>query len=167
MRRGNAEEAKQAKGGGTVTLIGAPEAQAQGLCRIMGVHSGVDGEYRVSEATVVGRDVGRPVVVSIHAPAREATAASELATACPVVSIHAPAREATFRGVGRCRIVRVSIHAPAREATTGRLAQSKTRIVSIHAPAREATADDSARRWRRLCFNPRPRAGGDPIDPRH
>jgi phage protein D len=47
---GNAEEAKRAKGGGTVTLVGAPEAQAQGLCRIVGVRAGVDGEYRVSEA---------------------------------------------------------------------------------------------------------------------
>ena len=34
-----------------ITLIGAPEAQAQGLCRITGVRSGVDGDYRVSEAT--------------------------------------------------------------------------------------------------------------------
>lgn len=48
---GNAEEAKRAKGGGTITLIGAPEAQAQGPCRIAGVRKGVDGEYRVSEAT--------------------------------------------------------------------------------------------------------------------
>ena len=48
---GNAEEAKRTKGGGTITLIGAPEAQAQGLCRITGVRSGVDGDYRVSEAT--------------------------------------------------------------------------------------------------------------------
>jgi phage protein D len=47
----NAEEAKRAKGGGTVTLVGAPEAQAQGLCRISGVRSGIDGHYRVSEAT--------------------------------------------------------------------------------------------------------------------
>jgi phage protein D len=46
----NAEEAKRGKGGGTVTLIGSPEAQAQGLCRISGVRSGVDGDYRVSEA---------------------------------------------------------------------------------------------------------------------
>jgi hypothetical protein len=47
----NAEEAKRGKGGGTVTLVGAPEAQPQGLCRIRAVRSGVDAEYRVSEAT--------------------------------------------------------------------------------------------------------------------
>lgn len=43
-------EANRAKGRGTVTRIGAPEAEAQGLCRISGVRSGVDGDYRVSEA---------------------------------------------------------------------------------------------------------------------
>ena len=63
---GNAEEAKRAKGGGTVTLIGAPEAQAQGLCRISGVRSSVDGEYRVSEAThSYSRDGGWVTVCDI------------------------------------------------------------------------------------------------------
>jgi phage protein D len=46
----NAEEAKRGKGGGTVTLVGAPEAQPQGLYRIRAVRSGVDAEYRISEA---------------------------------------------------------------------------------------------------------------------
>ena len=64
---GNAEEAKRSKGGGTVTLIDAPEAQAQGLCRIMGVHSGVDGEYRVSEAThSFSRDGGWVTVCDLN-----------------------------------------------------------------------------------------------------
>ncbi len=47
----NAKEVERGKGGGTVTLVGVPEAQAQGLCRISGVRSGIDGNYRVSEAT--------------------------------------------------------------------------------------------------------------------
>lgn len=41
---GNAAEANCAKGGGTVTLIGAPEGPAQGLCHIAGVRSRVDGD---------------------------------------------------------------------------------------------------------------------------
>jgi hypothetical protein len=44
MRRGNAEEAKRAKGGGMSTLIGASEAPAQGLCRMTGVSSEADGK---------------------------------------------------------------------------------------------------------------------------
>ena len=55
----NAEEAKRGKGGGTVTLVGAPEAQPQGLCRIRAVRSGVDAEYRISEAThLLSREKG-------------------------------------------------------------------------------------------------------------
>lgn len=48
---GNAEEAKRSKRGGTITLLGAPEPQAQGICHITGVRSGVDVEYRFSEVT--------------------------------------------------------------------------------------------------------------------
>jgi phage protein D len=65
----NAEEAKRGKGGGTVTLIGAPEAQAQGLCRISGVRPGVDGNYRVSEAThSLSRDGGWVTVCDLEQP---------------------------------------------------------------------------------------------------
>lgn len=46
---GNADEAKRGKGGWTVTPVGVPEAQAQGLCRISSVRIGVDGNYRESE----------------------------------------------------------------------------------------------------------------------
>jgi hypothetical protein len=60
---GNAVEAKRAKGRGTVTRIGAPEAEAQRLCRINGAGSAVDGDYRVSEAThSFSRDGGRLTV---------------------------------------------------------------------------------------------------------
>jgi len=47
----NAKETERGKGGGTVTLVGAPEAQAQGLCRLAGIRAGIDGVYSVSEAT--------------------------------------------------------------------------------------------------------------------
>ena len=55
--------------------------------------------------------------VSIHAPAREATANISPAVHVLPVSIHAPAREATRIGAGVAQPIVVSIHAPAREAT--------------------------------------------------
>jgi hypothetical protein len=65
----NAEEAKRAKGGGTVTLVGAAEAQAQGLCRITGVRVGVDGDYRVSETThSFSRDGGWVTTCDLQSP---------------------------------------------------------------------------------------------------
>jgi phage protein D len=68
----NAEEAKRSKGGGTVTLVGAPEAQAQGLCRISGVRSGVDGNYRVSEAMHnFSRDGGWVTTCDLQSPAEK------------------------------------------------------------------------------------------------
>jgi len=67
----NAEEVKRGKGGGTVTLVGAPEAQAQGLCRITGVRAGVDGDYRVSEATHnFSRDGGWMTVCDLQSPSK-------------------------------------------------------------------------------------------------
>ncbi len=57
----------------------------------------------------------------------------------------------------------VSIHAPARGATVAASGVVDRRYVSIHAPARGAT--QQAERHPRAactCFNPRPRAGGDP-----
>ncbi len=77
------------------------------------------------------------------------------------VSIHAPARGATRRLPERRQLVEVSIHAPARGATARVEIPSMGHEVSIHAPARGATASrrstDSSD-----CFNPRPRARGDP-----
>ena len=126
----------------------------------------------------------RTCIVSIHAPARGATGLACPASPCEQVSIHAPARGATITparvrallgtfqstppragrlsGHAHGRVVaRVSIHAPARGATYVARAMCDAIVVSIHAPARGAT---SARRpvhaWP-LCFNPRPRAGGD------
>ena len=70
----------------------------------------------------------------------------------------------------------VSIHASAREATGFRVNLDAQEVVSIHASAREATIHAhaiaprgrrrrlSARRWRRHCFNPRLREGGDMLD---
>ena len=100
-------------------------------------------------------------LVSIHAPARGATAVEYKNIMFTKVSIHAPARGATGTSSHVIGLFHVSIHAPARGATrhlgqsphgsmfqstpprggrlaclAGRLTASK---VSIHAPARGAT----------------------------
>ena len=126
--------------------------------------------------------------VSIHAPARGATAVYQYrSNSLSYVSIHAPARGATWTRdrVWHCMTC-VSIHAPARGATIVRCLQAADgQWVSIHAPARGATPalgkivpdyldkfQSTPPRGGRLartaatishwgCFNPRPRAGGD------
>ena len=57
--------------------------------------------------------------------------------------------------------LKVSIHAPARGATLLRAQRFKITLVSIHAPARGATGHKMRCQSFRVCFNPRPRAGGD------
>jgi len=78
-----------------------------------------------------------------------------------LVSIHAPARGATAsrppRGPGRM----VSIHAPARGATQKEREIWKGALVSIHAPARGATRHRRRNGASPAGFNPRPCARGD------
>jgi len=63
----NAKEAERGKGGGQITIDGEPEAQAQGLCRIAGLRAGINGEYRVSEAThSFSRDSGWVTVCDLQ-----------------------------------------------------------------------------------------------------
>ena len=81
---------------------------------------------------------GRPV--SIHAPARGATAYLIIVTQQPTVSIHAPARGATLFDPGPI------VYAG---------------YVSIHAPARGATRIIVAAYHLVQCFNPRTREGCD------
>src|ERR1700735_1564360 len=65
---------------------------------------------------------------------------------CPAgihVSIHAPARGATARGAEAMHPhIGVSIHAPARGATAEQFNAREGREVSIHAPARGATINE-------------------------
>ena len=61
--------------------------------------------------------IGQDDNVSIHAPARGATAAACVQRSMAPVSIHAPARGATSPVSEGCGRVSVSIHAPARGAT--------------------------------------------------
>src|SRR6266545_4566585 len=102
-------------------------------------------------------------LVSIHAPARGATASVAPVSSFPIVSIHAPARGATSRsGAGRC-LPRVSIHAPARGATESARSKTPSFFVSIHAPARGATRSPPGGCAPEACFNPRPRTGSDRV----
>ena len=83
---------------------------------------------------------------------------------CPVViSIHASAREATFRLHSVRSRTGISIHASAREATKNLLKSDKDPTISIHASAREATLISWIFLGLAGNFNPRLREGGDCI----
>ena len=139
----------------------------------------------------IAHDGPAVAVVSIHAPARGATAASQ---ARPITTGRFNPRART----GRDRIIRiglaslpmfqstrphgarpcaarsssnagtVSIHAPARGATDAILLTPIADHVSIHAPARGATPWCTSTTSPARCFNPRARTGRDspllPID---
>jgi len=79
------------------------------------------------------------VMVSIHAPVKDATKLAQTNGATSPVSIHAPVKDATFYAVNRCA----------------------ERIVSIHAPVKDATSGSSNPTISRTCFNPRAREGRD------
>ena len=126
-----------------------------------------------------------PDDVSIHAPAKGATADAWHAYAGYKVSIHAPAKGATrtmsrltdatsgfnprsregsdVRAAGRYAACSgVSIHAPAKGATPLPNRSSDPSEVSIHAPAKGATSPELLRSPRHdQCFNPRSREGSD------
>jgi len=100
-------------------------------------------------------------VVSIHAPARDATSGRTIALFQLSVSIHAPARDATQMGAALGIPVEVSIHAPARDATVHMLLTFLIGSVSIHAPARDATPKQPTIIDAVVRFNPRTREGCD------
>ena len=124
-------------------------------------------------------------IISIHAPARGATAEQIKEYEKRFISIHAPARGATSNRRDYFHASHISIHAPARGATDGRLHQQPADPISIHAPARGATSTNAENavsfvfqstlpRGERLgaisskCsrinyFNPRSREGSDGI----
>ena len=100
--------------------------------------------------------------ISIHAPARGATASPSCTLMFTEISIHAPARGATLNSKHINTAVTISIHAPARGATISTNAENAVSFVfqstlprgerrsltatqkamleiSIHAPARGAT----------------------------
>ncbi len=96
------------------------------------------------------------IIVSIHAPAGGATAATGTGQHPGEVSIHAPAGGATGDHRHQTHLVRVSIHAPAGGATQGGPRSSKDREVSIHAPAGGATLFHANQFWPYLFQSTRP-----------
>ena len=114
-----------------------------------------------------GRDVSKSEIafcdlVSIHAPAKGATAPIPTSAQSLNVSIHAPAKGATQEVNKRDEASWVSIHAPAKGATITGKATTLTDTVSIHAPAKGATITSFAALRRIKGFNPRAREGRDP-----
>jgi len=102
--------------------------------------------------------------VSIHAPARGATGRAGLTESPPPKFQSTPPRGGRPTELGFADLSgSVSIHAPARGATQDLSDMRHKGIVSIHAPARGATLNGVKSAVKLLCFNPRPRAGGDTI----
>ena len=77
------------------------------------------------------------------------------------VSIHAPARGATNRYGCDPAELGVSIHAPARGATRGSHIHSSFLMFRSTPPRGGRRRSGSGATWQ-ICFDPRPRAGGDP-----
>ena len=139
-----------------------PCERGDGLFEVYSLSRGVSIHAPARGATAKrARDVsGR--AVSIHAPARGATVGSDAKTA-PDTFQFTPLREGRL-GANSANLHNplVSIHAPARGATTSLLTTGYCSRVSIHAPARGATFNGleiTPPKWR---FNSRPCERGDP-----
>ena len=100
-------------------------------------------------------------IISIHAPARGATACITSLIPFLKISIHAPARGATSYEMVWEYFNFISIHAPARGATFEISRKNKAIFISIHAPARGATNTTQAPVCIIWDFNPRSREGSD------
>ena len=79
------------------------------------------------------------VMISIHAPAKGATAAIYGTRNPKDISIHAPAKGATPAILPCWRGSKISIHAPAKGATRSGICNPFKGSISIHAPAKGAT----------------------------
>ncbi len=105
---------------------------------------------------------GRCRNVSIHAPARGATSRAEIVRFLILFQSTLPRGERRLALI-KGQVLEVSIHAPARGATPDHGPDQISGDVSIHAPARGATAIAPMPGCRFSCFNPRSRAGSDPL----
>ena len=101
--------------------------------------------------------------ISIHAPAKGATAYLEQYTDFAVISIHAPAKGATIVASDSKSATIISIHAPAKGATLELDKLKSYSRISIHAPAKGATGARAYLVSPRRDFNPRSREGSDRI----
>ena len=101
-------------------------------------------------------------LVSIHAPARGATATVMTLGNCSITFQSTRPRGARqVGGLSAAVGLEVSIHAPARGATSMERCFPSCPPVSIHAPARGATRRSEREPLRLPGFNPRARAGRD------
>ena len=78
----NAEEVKRGKGGGTITIDGDPAAVAQALCIVTGIRAGIDGSYRITQAThSFSREEGWTTSLDLEHPQGDAGTDNRQATA--------------------------------------------------------------------------------------
>ena len=99
--------------------------------------------------------------ISIHAPARGATAHSRIILMSLSISIHAPARGATWVQARR-RWHRPDFNPRSRTGSdSGYQKLWNCWDISIHAPARGATNRHQCRQFPSIYFNPRSRTGSD------
>ena len=100
--------------------------------------------------------------VSIHAPAKGATARQLPRLSQWCVSIHAPAKGATVSLSTWTALCDVSIHAPAKGATRSVRCSHACSVVFQSTPPRRGRRDGGRHQIdTAVCFNPRPREGGD------
>ena len=101
------------------------------------------------------------IAISIHAPARGATATDQLSHNVCNISIHAPARGATVKHYSASCTIDISIHAPARGAT--HYCKETYKILCNFNPRSREGSDllPSLSFLRQFDFNPRSREGSD------
>ena len=125
------------------------------------VHAGFQSTLPRGERHLTAQEFDTVMAISIHAPARGATAIT-VSNSCAVRYFNPRSREGSdsflFPAVQGCTI---SIHAPARGATLICAIVARFTLISIHAPARGATITDAAQAERVGYFNPRSREGSD------
>jgi len=69
LGKSNKDEADRKKGGGTVRIIGDPAARAQAPCDVSGIRAGIDGAYRITDAShTVSRGGGYDTELTLEQP---------------------------------------------------------------------------------------------------
>ena len=102
--------------------------------------------------------------ISIHAPAKGATALLPATAGITVISIHAPAKGATSESPVTVSPGLFQSTLPRRERRNSRCSYHRVFPISIHAPAKGATITIKSRHNIGLYFNPRSREGSDRND---
>ena len=104
--------------------------------------------------------------ISIHAPAKGATAELEIIFAWLMISIHAPAKGATPQQLNNIYKKKISIHAPAKGATDFRVPSSgMEQKFQSTLPRRERRSPPKMLSHTFSYFNPRSREGSDFVCP--